>query len=489
MKDPRPHQTLAVTMLRESLRSGHKRPMLKLSVAAGKTVIAAMIIRQALAKGNRVMFICDAVTLIDQTVRAFAAEGITDVGVIQRDHPLTNWDARVQVASIQTLMRRVPPPFQLCITDEAHVVYEELKALMKDNPNVPFIGLSATPFTKGLGLVYDDLLKPASMKDLIADGYVMPVTAYAPSNPDFSHVTIRAGDYDEDQVAAIMGDAKIMADVVDTWKELGENRPTFAFSPNCAHAQDVADRFCAAGIPWGYVDGKTPELDRMEVRRKLDAGEIYGVSSVAALIKGIDWRVAAVIWMAKTKSPTKLVQGIGRALRDNPPWKDAIVLDHTGSMLILGLPADIDIEHMDTSQRGEKAKHEAKSPIQPSPCPKCKKLKTAKVCVCGFSAPRQTSDIVESAGTLARIGDGKKGPSKSEITPSDKAKFYAELKGYVVLKGKKPGFADAMFKTKHGHWPAVKHGIEPRDPSPETLSYIRSRQIAYAKGMQKRESV
>jgi superfamily II DNA or RNA helicase len=49
--------------------------MLQLPTGAGKTVIAANIIRRARAKGKRVAFTVSALSLIDQTVAAFEAEG------------------------------------------------------------------------------------------------------------------------------------------------------------------------------------------------------------------------------------------------------------------------------------------------------------------------------------------------------------------------------------------------------------------------------
>jgi len=86
MKILRPHQTLAIQMLRQSLRTGHKRPVLRLPTGAGKTLIAAKIIANAREKGNKVLFVVDAVELVDQTVEAFYAEGLHSIGVVQSNH-------------------------------------------------------------------------------------------------------------------------------------------------------------------------------------------------------------------------------------------------------------------------------------------------------------------------------------------------------------------------------------------------------------------
>jgi DNA repair protein RadD len=487
MKTLRPHQTRAIEMLRDSLTTGHRKPMLQLSVAAGKTVIAAAIVRNAMAKGKRVIFAADAISLIDQTVNAFWSEGISDIGVLQGNHPMEDYSRRCQVCSIQTLDRRKCPPFDVFIQDEAHMQFAVVREIMEANPNAVFIGLSATPWSKGLGNTWDDLIKPISMQGLVDLGHVMPVTAYAPTSPDWSKTKIKAGDLDEDAVAHVMGGEKIVADAIESWKELGENRPTFAFDVNCATAQSTCDRFNQAGIPWGYINGKTEASDRRQIFRQLDNGEIRGISSVAALIKGVDRVVSCILWRAATKSPIKLVQGIGRALRDNPPWTDAIVIDQTGSLLRLGLPVDIDRATLCTKQKGEKSEGEAAAAILPKPCPKCGKLKTAKICVCGFESKRE-SDVVEGAGQLGLISGGKKsGPKKDDPTPDDKLKFYAECKFYAQQKGKKPTYADAMHMQRYGHWPARKHDVAPLTPSAETISYIRARNIRYSRGMAKRD--
>ena len=51
-------------------------------------------------------------------------------------------------------------------------------------------------------------------------------------------------------------------------------------------------------------------------------------------------------------------------------------------------------------------------------------------------------------------------------------------------RGYKPGWAAYKFKEKFGHWPSSR-SIEPIEPSIEVLSWVRSRDIAYAKARQK----
>ena len=109
---------------------------------AGKTITAAQIIEGALAKGKRVIFTAPAVALINQTIAAFEAQGIRDIGAMQANHPRTNPLAQVQVASVQTLARREIPEAALVIVDECHIRSEVIEAMMRDRPDVFFVGLS-----------------------------------------------------------------------------------------------------------------------------------------------------------------------------------------------------------------------------------------------------------------------------------------------------------------------------------------------------------
>src|SRR5690606_24671861 len=121
----RPHQRKAMRLLRESLIAGNKRTVLQMPTGAGKTRTAAEIINGALAKGNRVCFTVPAISLIDQTVEAFQQEGIDWLGVIQANHPRTDYGAPVQIASVQTLAARsLDVDCDVVVVDECHLRFK-----------------------------------------------------------------------------------------------------------------------------------------------------------------------------------------------------------------------------------------------------------------------------------------------------------------------------------------------------------------------------
>ena len=76
---------------------------------------------------------------------------------------------------------------------------------------VPFVGLSATPWTKGLGKHYDDLIVATTTAELIDKGFLSPFRVFAPAHPDLSGVKVVAGDYHEGQLSEAMSKPVLVA--------------------------------------------------------------------------------------------------------------------------------------------------------------------------------------------------------------------------------------------------------------------------------------
>lgn len=114
----RDYQQLSVDLLRRHLR---ERPVLALPTGAGKTVIAAEIMRIMHLNGvksgraGRSLFLCDRREIVQQTADEIHEAGIP-CGIILADHAPT--DAHHQVAAVQTLSRRNQPPADLVFVDE-----------------------------------------------------------------------------------------------------------------------------------------------------------------------------------------------------------------------------------------------------------------------------------------------------------------------------------------------------------------------------------
>lgn len=482
-RELRPYQTAAIGLVWQAMAEGRRRPVLMMATGAGKTKTAAEIIKRALAKGKRVVMTMPAIELIDQTVQALYAEGITDIGVIQAQHPLTNPDMPVQVASVQTLSRRLLPETDLVIVDEAHRAHKIVYQWMAKQPKLPFIGLSATPWTRGLGKHYDELIIAATTQQLIREGYLAPFKVFAPSHPDLTGVRTVAGDYAEDDLAEAMDKPQLTADVVSTWLKLGENRPTLCFAVNRAHARSLERDFRNAGVAVAYVDGDTDRGERDQVRRDFEAGQVKVVVNIGVLTTGVDWDVRCLILARPTKSEMLYVQVIGRALRTAPGKADAIILDHSDTTLNLGFVTDIHHDRLsDGSERKASSGGRKERPApKPKECTSCSCLKPAgvhKCPSCGF-APHRVQEVATVQGELAHLG-GKQKKADMET----KLKWYAMLLWHQDDRRKSHGWAAHRYRDKFGVWPNGLH-VTPSRPDVEVGNWIRAKAIAWAKGQEK----
>lgn len=474
MKTIRPHQERSIAALRQSLASGKKRPLLQLPTGAGKTFVAANIIRMAREKRKTVCFCVPAISLIDQTVQEFFAEGIEDIGVIQASHPMCDYSKPVQVASIQTLQARGVPLVDFVIVDEAHKMFSVIGEWMRAEPQTPFIGLSATPWARGLGKFYDDLIVGCTMRQLIDEGYLSDYRVFAPAHPDLSGVKMTAGDYNQRDLGDVMNDRTLVADVISTWRKLGEGRPTLCFAVDCAHAKALQAQFQANGIGAGYIDAHTDLIERKFIEGQLKRGEISVVCNVGCLTTGVDWDVRCIILARPTRSEMLFVQMIGRGLRTADGKTDCLILDHSDNHTRLGFASTIAYSELCDGESKKNKPAEKKEPL-PKECSKCSFLKAPKQheCpACGFK-PEKVSEIEFEDGELVEV--------KRKPKPMDKQRFYYELLGYAKKKGKTEKYALAMYRNRFNEWPYNKSKAHPIPPSPETISYVRSRQIAFAK--------
>jgi DNA repair protein RadD len=478
----RPHQEGALDDLRASLAAGRRRPMLQMPTGAGKTLLAAHVIRRTLDKRNRVAFVVPALSLIDQTVAAFEAEGISCVGVMQGIHERTDRDQPVQVCSIQTIARRKRPDVDLVIVDEAHQLHREIFGWMKDCPEIPFIGLSATPWARGLGKYYDNLIIASTTSELIKGGYLADFSVFAPSEPDLACVRTVAGDFHEGELAAAMDKAAITGDIVETWLRRGEGRSTFCFCVNRRHAQHVAERFLEAGVAAEYMDGATPREEREATFDRFRSGETRIIANVGVLTTGVDLDVRCIGMARPTKSRILFVQMIGRGLRTAEGKDKLLVLDHAGNHLRLGMVTDIGQDYLDDgSERSSVTrKHDAGEPL-PRVCDECKAVvpRVAKSCPCCGAQIRAKTDVKSVEGELVELGSRASG--QRHLQEADKRIFFREL---LALKKPhyKEGWAAAQFRNRFGQWPPLNYDqLAPAVPSLATRNWLKSRQIAFAK--------
>ena len=490
-KELRPYQEECLQAIRSTVAQRVFRLVVQAPTGSGKTLVAATIVEGARRKNNRLTFVVPAIQLIDQAVEMFYAEGIRDIGVIQADHIMTDWSQPVQVASIQTIRSRGKyPESQVVVIDECHQLHKAHVQWLQhpDWQTVPFIGLSATPWTRGLGKYFESLLVMSTTKELIELGYLSRFKVFAADHPDLSGVKDVAGDYNEGQLSKVMRENALVANIIETWRTRWNKDKTLVFGVDCAHAQTLQARFLDAGISAGYQDANTSAADRAAIKRAFHDGTYRVVCNVGTLTVGIDWDVRCLVLARPTKSEMLFVQIIGRALRTAEGKEAAIILDHSDTHQRLGFASDIHHEHLSMGKLDQN-KVVKRSPPLPRPCSGCSLLMPPGMKVCPSCGHQREviSDVHEREGELVEF-DGtfrKKGQTNAKELPysyEERMRFYAQLRGYGLLKGYKDGWAFIKYMEKFEEKPpwAWKHH-QPMQAGPEVMQFIRSGFISWAR--------
>jgi superfamily II DNA or RNA helicase len=488
MREMRPYQEETFQAIRETVRQKVYRMVVQLPTGAGKTLIAARIAEGALKKGGTLAFVVPSIPLIDQTVEAFWRDGVRDVGVIQADHGMTDYSKPIQVCSIQTLMaRNFFPPAKVVIFDEGHLIHKGHKRWMEhpDFQTTPFICLSATPWTRGLGNYYQTLLIGATIAELIEQKYLCPFQVFAGERPDMKGVAMVGDDFNQGQSSKRMRQGTLTADIIRTWKEKWGKPKTLCFAVDRTHAENLRDRFIEAGVRCGYQDALTTPNERTLIKRRFHSGEYEVVVNIDTLSLGTDWDVRCLILGRPVRSESRYVQIIGRGLRLGEGKDKLVILDHSNTTDELGFVTSIHYDRLRTSKERKPPAPSKPKPKPPWECPQCTMLHSRgmKVCTnCGYER-KFISGIIEDDGELVDVTNkklGKKG-KKREWTMAEKRIFYAELLGYAAERGYKSGWAANQYRARFDVWPRGMDDVVAVSPSVATRQWIKSRLIAWAK--------
>lgn len=471
----RDYQERALTDLRALIVGGHRRLILVAPTGAGKTTIAAQMIKGAIAKGSPTIFLAHRKELIDQCSARLDTFEVPH-GIIKAGTNRANRRALVQVASVQTMIRRELPPAKLIIVDEAHrTMGETYLKLLASYPEANVIGLTATPIRldgQGLGDVYTSLVEAARISELVEKKVLMAPKVYAPPPPDLKGVKTTAGDYNAAQLELVMNKSSLIGDLVHHWQEHSAGKRTVCFATSVAHSLHIRDTFREAGITAEHVDGTTHPLERERILRDLQAGVIQVVTNVNVLTEGWDCPEAYTCILARpTQSLSMYLQMVGRVLRTHPEKDGALVLDHAGCTYKHGLATEDRLWELYPTRKGKTDDVPSLTTCPscyatflagPVACPEClKELKASRDAMpAGDGVPEtEAGHLVEVTGipwVLDRRDEWLREylpATRRELTMQEKQRLYDTLCEFTLRKKWKPGFAGAKFKEITGKYP------------------------------------
>lgn len=426
-----------------------ERPVIVAPTGAGKTVIGGEIVRRAVARGRRVLWLAHREELIEQAASRIARSGVGTAIIMAGRRE--NRAEPVQVASIQSLVRREYPVADLVVIDEAHHARASTyRRVLEAYPGAAIIGLTATPFRsdgKGLGDVFGAICVAATAADLVESGALLEPRFFAPYTPDLKGVRKRGGDYSDSDLAAVMDKPHLVGDVVATWKARASDRRTVVFATTVAHSQHIVSAFVEAGVAARHIDGETPKAERAAILADLASGRVQVVSNCAVLTEGWDLpALSCAVFARPTASLGLYLQCVGRVMRPAPGKQDAMVLDHAGNVLRHGLPTE-DLEY--SLEDGVLRREGQRKPTKT--CPACFAVVPVRwrQCGCGFVFGREIA-VEQRSGDLAEIV----APRKRDKTPmAARVAWFEPIVAQAVAGGFKPGWAGRQYRERYGVWP------------------------------------
>jgi len=451
--EKRAYQQQAIIDIRNEFKKGNKKVLLTQPTGAGKAVIALQIIIEALCKNKRVAFFLDRITLLDQFAKLIYDSGIDQFGIMQADNVEYNPELPLQIITAQTLSRRMIDKFDLYIVDECHVIYKSILTEMKKYPDSYWIGLTATPFTKGLGKVWDSLVNSVTTAGLIKEGFLSKYIAYGPSKPDLKGVKTVGDDYNKKQLAERTDQKQLIGDIVEHWFKLASDKRTVVMAVNVAHAEHICESFKEKGIKADVIHCYLKNGEAPERLQRFRDGELQMLCSVDMISRGFDMPAADCIIIARpTKSLNYHIQAIGRVLRASPGKEYALILDHAGNIERLGFPDEEFEMKLDMGIKKPKEKGKPKEKL-PKPCPKCFTLFKGQECPkCGFKKKRQPG-VETKDGELKQLTPVERG---KKTTIENKEKLYAKLLAGAKAANFNNGWAAHKYREYFGVWPAKK---------------------------------
>jgi superfamily II DNA or RNA helicase len=491
----RPYQEASKEGLRQGFRDQHIRQILCASTGAGKSIIMLSMIKSALEKGSRILFVCERRILVEQFSSHLDSVNI-DHGILMASHWRWRPDRKIQVASAQTLEKMESLPlFDIVFVDEIHAAMRKsIINMFNMFPKMKVVGATATPFSPKLGGHFTNVVNVITMRELVADGHLVPFRVFAAKEIDTDGLkTAFDGEFEREgmeiRARQITGD--VVSDYIRLSMEIfGELRKGIVFTSGIAHGTDLAVKFNDEGINAVQISSNDDDEYKADVLKdfKRADSEIKIVLSSEILERGFDQSDIDFVILAKAvkKSFSKFVQMIGRGARPHPEKKVCIVQDHGSNWIRFEKQwnelYNNGVSELSSAPDKELKKEPTQKEKEAAKCPKCGRIGGGNPCAsCGHVRPTR-NEVVNVPGQMLELtmqDAGKPEKYSSEY----KEQWYQGLIATLRNAGKNENRAYHLYKEKFKIEPAWKKvpGSVITKAACDAQGYMQRANIAFAK--------
>lgn len=393
------------------MRANDGNPCLVMPTASGKSWIIAGLCLDALQgwPETRILILSHVKELLEQDAeKIFNAWPEAPLGVYSAGLGKRDLGRSITVAGIQSVRNKAEQlgHIDMVIVDECHLISHKKEGgyrhliddLTQINPYLRVIGLTATPYRLGHGLITDEpalfstLIEPVTIEELINQGHLAPLRSkLTQALLSTEGVATRGGEYVESDLQRAVNNEDDNRYIVQEVLRWGRDRKSWLFfCTGVDHAIAMRDELRKVGISTETILGKTPKDERADILRKFKSGEIRAVTNNSVLTTGFDHPGIDLLAMCRpTKSPSLYIQMAGRGMRVKPQGGDCLVLDFAGVVRDHGPIVNV---------KPPKRKGEGSGEAPVKVCEQCQEFchLSAKVCpACGEPFPEPEKPPVE----------------------------------------------------------------------------------------------
>lgn len=360
----RPYQLNAVKAVHKEWNSGNKNTLVVMPTGTGKTIVFSQIVKDQVAKGEKVLILAHREELLKQAADKLKASSGMESALEKAANTSIGSGLDVVVGSVQTLRQKSrlekfsKDYFGTIIIDEAHhSAADSYKNILEYFNQAKVLGVTATPDRadmKSLSDVFDSLAFEYKLPEAINDGYLCKIrTKTIPLKVDISKVHTLAGDFNPNELGQAL-DLYLEA-IADSIVKECKGRKTVIFTPLVRISQRLNELLKDRGVNTVEVNGSSK--DREEILKDFESGKYDAMTNAMLLTEGWDCpSVDCIICLRPTKSRSLYAQIVGRGTRLCKGKDNLLILDYLwlSGKHSLCHPSDIFCEDAEVAARTTK---------------------------------------------------------------------------------------------------------------------------------------